>query len=61
MLLLGGVLWIWRYPRKVGKSREAIARMRRHYGGVFAGEMGVFFGEILEVIAKHFNFEKSIY
>ena len=25
------------------------------------GTMGVFFGEILEVIAKHFNFEKSIY
>jgi len=34
--------------------------MRRHYWGVFAVEMGVFFGDILEVIAKHFIFEKSI-
>ena len=45
----------------MGKTREAIARMRRPDGGVFAVEIGVFFGDILEVIAKHFNFEKSIY
>jgi hypothetical protein len=30
-------------------------------GGVFAVEMEVFFGNILEVIAKHFIFENSIY
>jgi hypothetical protein len=35
--------------------------MRRHDGGVFTGEMGVVFGDLLEVIAKHFIFEKSIY
>ena len=35
--------------------------MQRHYGDVFAVEIGVFFCEILEVIAKHFIFEKSIY
>ena len=45
----------------MGKTREVIARMRRHDGGVFAVEIGVVFGDILEVIAKHFNFEKSIY
>lgn len=45
----------------MGKTREVIARMRRHDEGVFAVEMGVFFGDILEVIAKHFIFEKSIY
>jgi hypothetical protein len=45
----------------VGKTREAIARMRRHDGGVFTGEMGVVFGGKVEVIAKHFIFDKSIY
>ena len=45
----------------MGKTREAIARMQRHYGGVFAVEIGVFFGDKVEVIAKHFIFEKSIY
>jgi len=35
--------------------------MWRHDRGVFAGEIGVFFGDILEVIAKHFIFENSIY
>jgi hypothetical protein len=45
----------------VGKTREAIARMRRHDGGVFAGEMRVIFGDVMEVIAKHFIFENSIY
>ena len=44
----------------MGKNKEAIARKQRHDGGVFAVEMGVFFGNILEVIAKHFFFENSI-
>jgi len=44
----------------VGKNKEAIARMLRHCGGVFAVEMRVFFGNILEVIAKHF-FSKLLY
>jgi len=45
----------------VGKSREAIARMQRHCVGVFAVEIKVFFGGKVEVIAKHFIFENSIY
>jgi len=44
----------------VGKSREAIARMQRHYGGVFAVEMRVFFGGKVEVIANHF-FSEILY
>jgi hypothetical protein len=35
--------------------------MWRHDGGGFTGEMGVVFGGKVEVIAKHFIFEKSIY
>ena len=34
--------------------------MRRHDGGVFAVEIGVFFGGKVEAIAKHF-FSKILY
>ena len=44
----------------MGKTREAIARMLRHCGGVFAVEIKVFFGGKVEVIAKHF-FSKILY
>ena len=45
----------------MGKTREVIARMQRHDRGVFTGEMWLIFGGKVEVIAKHFIFEKSIY